>query len=651
MHTFTFHKYPALLLTLLAILIGCEQPIDPVIDQVSSIESTLHAHKWYLNNFQIETKNDDVPPPVLWNTSQFKTAQGNYDSNDMPFDVIDNSTHEFTPKREILKASEFNNFISEEIGNYFIINDRTIRISNDAIKLNYKYNYNPELQHFTLTVNENDASKLIEKANNKLVKYAANRTPEKIGGLITTLLYHNKTIQGIINDAIANWLSGKAEFIDTLSPEETAQYLSEELFKYLESLQIDQKISEIVKQELDKILDFDADKVSQNISIKIANLVEQQLSTDQLYQLLLPYTEQIATSPEESAQVISNGILQLIGNILSEENINALVENAWNSFGEIQEEDIQSIAHSFTQVIEDNWVNEENIYSILLPFVQKIEDTSILNMGSLANEATEAIKGVVDRVNDIFKEVNLNPDYDKISSTLKTSFIAAKPIISLNGGAEKTTSQISTLIKNEFLSEQFIQSTIVSGIKGLQNIPAETVAPKVTALITTIGQYVAPEVQEFIASKLTLLLMDVDAGYLSFKIAKTLNSTLTQLLSEENVYSILFPLMVEINSINTKKIGDFIAAKVMDLDIIQENINHENISQLIANVLTNAQNIGSENIVQGIIDAVINTGIFESTITEDRVTLVISLILYNSAYQDVKVANNFSSVSIVLEHQ
>lgn len=648
--TSTFQKVSIFFLISSFIFVGCEQPIDPVIDQVNEIETTLHTHEWYINNFQIETKSDDVPPPVLWNVSQFQLPQGHYDLDDMPIDLT-NTIHKFTSKKEITAASESNSFIEENIGSYFIINDRTIRISNDAIKLNYRYNYSPELRHFTLRINEEDASSLINDANEKLVKYVANGTPEKIGGLISTLLYHNETIQGIINDAIVNWLSGKAEFIDTLSPEETAQYLSEELFKYLDGLQIDQKISEIVQKELDQILDFDSEEVSQKISQAIVNTIHQQLNTENLYTLLLPYVEQITASPEESAASISKGIIVLIGQVLSEEKINTVVAKAWNSFSEIHESDINIIADTLTTVIEKNWMNEKNIYGLILPSVQKIEDTSLFKMGELAEETTQSIKGIVDVVNATFEGIDLNPDYEKMASTLKAAFIAAKPVISLNGGAEKTTEQLSTLIKNEFLSHQFIQSSIFTGITALQNIPAETVAPKITALITSIGGYVSPEIEKYIADKLVLLINDTDAEYLSFKVAKAVHSAITILISEENMNVLLFPLIDKIGNTNTEKIGNFIAQKVMELDIIRDNINQENVSEILTNILQNAQNIGSENMAQGIIDAVINTGIFESTITEERVTLVISLILYNAAYQDVKVANNFSSVAIVLEHQ
>ncbi|NLR93985.1 hypothetical protein [Flammeovirga agarivorans] len=645
-----FHSATLFVLSLI-LLISCEQPIDPVINHVNETESVLHKYKWYLNNFQIETKSDAVPPPILWGENQFELPQGDYDIDDMPFDAISNTVHEFTAEKDIVAAREVNDFQIENIGSYFIINDQKIRISNDNIKLNYRYQYLPELKHFELTVNEEDVSKLINDANEKLVKYAANGTPDKIGGLVTRLLYHNETIQGIINDAIRNWLSGKVEFIDTITPEESAQYVSEELFNYLESLQLRNKLAIIIQEELNNILDFDAEEVSKKISEEVASLVSEKLSTEQIYEYILPYMDEATNHPKESAENISKALIKLVGSVLSEENVSAIVNKAWESFTEMKPEEVTEIALVFTSTIEENWINEANIYYVLYPFVQKIEDTSILKMGELADEATDAIKSIVDIVNDTFDDIQLDPDYDTISSTLKTAFTAAKPIISLNGGAEKTTTQISSLVKNEFLSTQFIQNTIESIIIKLQQIPSEEAAKKITGLLSRIGQYLSPEVEKYITTKLTLAFTDKDPEYLSFKIAKSVNTAITNLINEENLTSIVFPVIEKIRNLDTEQIGSFVANKIMDLDIIQDNINQENVSKIITDILVEAQDLGSENIAQGIINGVVNSGIFENTITEERVSLVISLILYNAAYQDVKVANNFSSATIVLEHK
>ncbi|MBD0404613.1 hypothetical protein [Flammeovirga sp. EKP202] len=635
------------------IMIGCEQPIDPVIDDVQNTKSILNQYQWYLNNFEIITKSDDIAPPILWSAQTDLLKQGNYDLEDMVYNSDDmrSTIHEFTVDRDITTTNAELDFLTDSIGRYFIINSNKIRITNSAINLNYEYKYDENLQHFTLHVNEEIASSVIQSANDKLLKYAANGTPEKIAGLITTLLYHNETIQRIINDAIVGWIAGKGEFIEHLPPEETADKIADELFNYLESLGLEEKLSEAIQKELDKITDIDADEVTQKISNEIVRLVHNSLSKEKIYDLIYPEIDQIVAAPEESSEKITGVIMTLIGSILSEDNINAISTKIWTEFTTLDQETINDVSDKITSLLEEQWINENSFYSLLFPLVEKIEDTSILKMGDLAKEATGKIEDIITLINTTFDGIEITPDYDAMESTLKTAFIAAKPVISLNGGAEKTTQEVSALIINQFLNHDFIQNTIASGITSLQEIDHEKAVPVINSLISKIGEIASPVVHDFIASKLLLIIEDTDAEYLSFQIAKAVNGAITGIISEENVYQFLYPVVDGFANLNTKLISDNIANMIFELDLIKDNINHEKVSGLIQGVLVEIQETGVENIVQALITQIAQGDLFKEVITEDRVSLIISLYLYNSAYKDMKVANNFTSATITLEHK
>ncbi|NME68938.1 hypothetical protein [Flammeovirga aprica] len=635
------------------LMIGCEQPMDPVIEDVQNTKSILNEHQWYLNNFELVTKSDDIAPPILWGAQSDLLKQGHYDLDDMVYDVDDmqNTIHEFTVDRDITTTNAELDFLTDSIGRYFIINSNKIRITNATIDLNYDYQYNEELKHFTLHVNEETASSVIQGANDKLLKYAANGTPEKIAGLITTLLYHNETIQKVINDALVGWLAGKGKFIEHLPPEETADKIAEELFNYLESLGLEEKLSDVIKQELDKITDIDSEEVTKKISTEIVKLIHDSLSKDNIYNLIYPEIDKIVASPEESAQVITNTIMTLLGKILSEENIDAIASKIWTEFTTLDEETINGVSDQITVLIEDKWINEDNFYNLLFPIIEKIEDTSILKMGELAQEATLKIEAIVNLINATFDGIELTPDYESMESTLKTAFIAAKPVISLNGGAEKTSQEISALIKNQFLSHDFIQNTIAGGIMKLQEIDHAQAVPVIHSLIDAIAEIASPAVYDFISSKLLIIIEDTDAAYLSFKIANAVNEAITGIINDESVYQFLYPVVDGFANLNTKLISDKIANMVFELDIIKDNINHENVSGLIQSILIDIQETGVENIIQSLVTAIAQGDLFKEVITEDRVSLIISLYLYNSAYQDMKVANNFTSATITLEHK
>ncbi|ANQ48970.1 hypothetical protein MY04_1596 [Flammeovirga sp. MY04] len=644
-----------LFLPLLNILVfACEQPMDPVIETVQNTKSILNEHQWYLNNFEVITKSDDIAPPILWSAASSDILSGGtYDLSDMVFEDLDNQSffHQFTTSGDITTSHHDYNFLTDSIGRYFIINDQKIRITNSSINLNYEYQYDEDLKQFRLHVNEESAASLIKDANEKLVKYVANGTPDKIGGLVTKLLYHNETVQRLINNALVGWLAGKGEFIEHLPPEETADAISEELFKFLESLEIEAKLSEVLKTELDKIIDFDSDELSRQLSQEIAQLVQSSLSKEKIYDFIYPKLDEIVSSPEEGADTITSFIMNVISEILTEDRIMPISEKIWDEYTQLDAETISSVSSSITSLLEDNFLNVETFYNIIYPTVSKIEDTSILKMGELAEETTNKIEVIINTINNTFDGIDLNPDYESMTSTLKTAFIAAKPVISLNGGAEKTTQEISELIKNQFLSTEFIHQTINSGLTQLQSVDSETAAPIITSLISALADIASPTIHEYISSKLLLIIDGTDAEYLSFKISKTVSDAITSIVNEENVYGILFPVIDGIANLDTQLIADKIANMIMELDIIKDNINQENVSKVIQEVLINIQDTGVENIVQSLVTALAKSSLFTEVITEERLSLVISLLLYNSAYQDVKVANNFTSATIILEHR
>ncbi len=57
-----------------------------------------------------------------------------------------------------------------------------------------------------------------------------------------------------------------------------------------------------------------------------------------------------------------------------------------------------------------------------------------------------------------------------------------------------------------------------------------------------------------------------------------------------------------------------------------------------------------DNLAQDIVNAIVQSGIFDDVITEDRVATIISLLIYINLWEDVKIANNFEEVTILLSH-
>jgi hypothetical protein len=89
---------------------------------------------------------------------------------------------------------------------------------------------------------------------------------------------------------------------------------------------------------------------------------------------------------------------------------------------------------------------------------------------------------------------------------------------------------------------------------------------------------------------------------------------------------------------------------ILGLDIIQDNVTEEAIREFLLPVLQSVQETNVEELSQNIIDAIVASGIFEETITEERVSLIISILIYKAAWDNVLIANNFEEITITLRH-
>ncbi len=647
-------KHLSLFLLISAILLsGCEEPMDPVIKSVNDMNSILQKYDWHLDDFIVEIRDDDIPAPILWNTSDSVLKSGIYDLDDMIVDASDmtKTVHNFTAQRDIVTITEDVNLLADSIGRYFVINDRSIRITNSKQKLIYRYAYDRSINNIYLTVNAETASKVIEDVNEKMVKYIAQRTPNKVGDAVAKVLYNNEAIQKMINDALVSWISGKADFLNEIDPDLAARELAEEIIKAIKSIDWENELTALLKAELDKITNIDAELVSAQISQQIAEAINNQLTVHNIYSLLVPFMERVVANPESSADKISTLIVDLLFNIFDQDRLQLIVSDAWKKFALLDQEKVIAISDTLTNIVEDLWINEENLSAIVLPFTQKIDETSILKMGELAQQATDAIKEIVDLINVTFPDLNLDPDYTQLTSTLKAAFIAAKPVIGLVGGPEKAADEAAGLIINNFLNSEFLSGTFASAITYLQKLDPDIVGSKIASWLVNLEELIAPDLINYLTQFFSPILQNLNPEFTAFKIAQALNGFIKEKVTQESINELIYPLIYAFSQLNTEEVANYIATKILQLDLLRDNIDVETIKAILLPVMQNIKEADVPMLAQYLINAIVNSGIFEEVITEERVSAIIALILYNSAYENVKIVNNFEEATIILSHE
>jgi hypothetical protein len=637
----------------LLIVVSCEQPLDQTIKSVNNANNLLQAYAWQLDEFTINVKNDDIPPPVLFSLTDSLMRAGRYDLDDMIFDATDmrDYTVLFTESRDMITSGGPIDALGDSVARYFVSNERIIRITSNEVSLNYSYLYDDDQQTLALTLTAEQASRAIQKVNDELIDAISKRTPDKLGDLVAKLLYNNESIQRLINDLLVSALAGQLEFINDFDPKESADLLAEKIFEALKDIDWEGKLTELLRAELEKITNIDPDLVASEIAAEVAAAINQLLSLENIYDLILPFLNELAADPDGNATKISTLIVDLLLGVFTEENLKPLIAAAWQKFTELDQEQVGVIADTLTSIVEEVWINENNITQLILPITQKIDETSLLQMGKLAAEATDSIEVLVGKINNTFPDLNLEPDYESMESQIKAILIAAKPVIGLVGGPEKAARQIAALIKTQFLSTDNLKQVFTSAINTLQNLDPQLVGEKIAAWLTNLAEVISPDIIEYLSEKLSPILNNLDPEFTAFKIAQALNGFIKENVTQENIKELILPAIEFISNINAELVARYIAQTILSLDIIKDNINEETIAAILLPVLQSISEINPKQLSQAIVDAIVNSGIFEEVITEERVSAIIALLIYNNMWENVKVVNNFREVTITLRHE
>lgn len=631
--------------------LACEPVEDSVITAVNNTNALLNRHVWKLEEFTLKVRNDDIPPPLLFNSTDAILKAGLYDLENTVLDVSEMKKYEveFNEDRKIITRNGLIDLLIEDhIGSYFVFNEHTIRISS-AQSLNYRYIYEPSTREFSIIANEETAERLIRKTNDKLVDRVASGSPGVVGDLIAGLLFNNEALQKLINTTVVSALSGQLEFINGIDPEELSSVLAAEIRMALEQIDWQTVLSQLLQEQLEDISNIDVELVSEAIATAVSDYVNETLTEETLYDFVFPYIEQIAINSEEVTEFIATLVVDLFNNIFNEENLQPILAGAWNEFVSLNDEQVSEIAGILTNVIEENFINQESVAATLLPFTQLIDETPLFQLGNLATQATESIENLVDILNEQIPDLNLNPDYESMQDAIRVAFIGIKPVISIMG-PEEAANQVASLILSQFLTTENINTALVAALNFLQTIDPETAGTTLSQWLLSLEDDISQALLNTLRNLLSPILDNLNPEETALNIAIALNSFITDNITPVNLQNLIQPILEEIVNLNAEEVANFLAELILGLDIIQDNVTEEAIREFLLPVLQSVQETNVEELSQNIIDAIVASGIFEETITEERVSLIISILIYKAAWDNVLIANNFEEITITLRH-
>ena len=633
-------------------LSSCEEERDPVIVAVEETQAILRNNEWGLSELLVTVSNPDLPPPFMAAVTNDSLQEGIYNI-DQIFDSVDNVNNYrylFTEDNEILVDSLGDGNLTFG-GTYKVRGSNDIRLGiADLKKIPYRFLYLTEPRTMTFDADQGTAALVIDAYNRLYTRLIVKETPDRVGDAIARLLFNNRIVQRAINNFLVDLISGKLEFVNEIDPVALSDSLATVIFDEIQARDWQTILSDAIEAELEKFTDIDPDAVSLLISEQVVAVIQERFSTEAIFEFLLPFLEQVGERPpEEVAESIAIVVTAFILDIFDEDQLQEIILPIWEEFTKVPDSTVATVSDSLATIVEDNWINQDQLSDLFLPAMEKIDATPLPQLGNLASEVVDSLTVIVDEINTTFPDLNLSPDYDAIGTAVTAALVGLKPIINTLG-TEAAADQIADLILSTFLTHEAIQNAFISAINFLQSIDPQTASARISEWLANLIGLAEDELIAFLTLKLSPIVEDLDPDFAAFQIARALNQLITDTVTQDFVFDLVFPLIEAISNINTQLVANYLAARILESDLVKETVTEENIAMLLLPVLEQIKETDTEEVAQSIIDAIINNDLVKAIVTEERVAWIISYLLYDVIWREFKNLNNFEAVTIALRH-
>jgi hypothetical protein len=630
---------------------ACTQPMDPVVESVNKTKSILQNNVWQLTDYQIVVENSDIPPPLLIPLNDSLIEAGNYHLDDMSPDDIDFKEYFFLflEDNTILTDTGMNdNFIGLG-GKYFVWNEDKCRINPEGVtRLDYRYYYDSDNKQMIFTLTGDDASKAIDKINDRLINAAVEEWPNHLGSAISDKIHNSPIIKHKIENWIKHAIAGNLPNIFFHDYAMNSEKLAEHVrIHMLDSINWKEVLKDALKSKIGEINTLNPSELVPSMSEEIVAAIGTEFTTIELVNIITPYMDGLEhQDPETRADHIATLIVKVLGRVFSEDNLEKIIEPIWDKFTQMSDDQIDTVALKFTEIVQEHWLNPDTLSKIFIPITTKIDDTPITKMGKLAQDATDSLEVFVDKLNNRFPDLGLDPDYPSIEPKIKAIFVAAKPIISIKG-PEEVAYEIATLITNQFLNTENIEGVFVKALDYLQSIDPAVAAETIAQWIVSIEERIAPELALWLAEKLSPILDNQNPKLTSLAIGNRVREFTNPYFNQGYIGEFVLREMNQSYTINKKAVAKHIAQLIIDKKLAKEGVDLEQLAELIRPELDgNGGSIGDR-----IRDAMGAQDIIRDGKSPDIIAKVITFIIYNMMWENLKVADNFKEATIIISHE
>ncbi len=584
-------------------------------ENIISIQNTLMDNNWNFSNTEVIIKHETRAFPFLSNLADENgmIQAGIYDAHDI---YGDNSQHSFMrflfgrDKISIDSAGlgDFNHFAT-----YFLMTTNKLWIKSSDAKLSSRlqYSYSAESGMFTCSSSNLRNDKVVSILDKIVTNAILNGTPNKIADAFTEKIIENISVKDTIASLLYDIIYGKVDYINQNS-EIIAEKVAEKVVDKIAEIDWEEIVYNKLVTLLEELKVENPEAVAADLAFKIENKIQTLVSEQMIYDAIFPYIQNFKDETLTNlVPILSEVIYKVISVVMTEDRIVTKIEPIWEEYSEVDSLKITQVADTLGTVVTHHFFDSNSLSLKLIPFVTDLQNTPVYKLSKLSQNIIDSVLiPVIDRINTHFPGANIEPNWNKVKPAITSSLIIIKSSISSLTPEQAASSLANTIIAliNKEMSEGF-----ALGLFYLQEIPADQASLIISAWIINIIDIAEPQIVAFIETELNKIVDKFNAEEVSKLIAAKIHQKIIDVFSEENIYSLIFPILDSIANINVEASAKKITEWLFDLDIIKDNLNQETVINKISDIINQLiiDKIDAHNIAQKLTEAIMSSNIVE----------------------------------------
>jgi hypothetical protein len=583
-------------------------------NKIIKTENLLRDNTWGFQDLIVKVKYESRAIPLLVNVADENgmIQPGTYDS----YDIFGNNTRQliysYQFSRDEITVDTSGNKEYSRFGGYFVINTSEIRINPDLSNaLRFSYDYISENGIFILSADQARNENFVNAINDMILNSILTGKPGDIANAVVDKILNNEQISKTIEKLLYDLIHGKIEEI-TQNPEEVADELARIIVNKLSELDWESILYDKILELLQKLQVENPEEKATELAVRIAAKIQASISQSDIYDLLLPILEDIENEKlPVLVTKISEGIYSLLTQVLSEENIYNKIYPLWDEFSQIDSITVVEVSDSLSSAVVNHFMDVDTLTERLIPFISKVDATSSIRLDELAQEIIDSVLiPIVDEINGTFPGLGLEPDWDEIQSSITSVLVVIKAAL-----IGSTVEELSGTMANALISimDLTIQKGFEKAIFSLQEIPADQVASVIAAWVTNLLGIAEQPIIDFIEAKLNLITDNFDAEKIAEDLSELIYNTLIDVLSEENLYQLILPILEALNDADMEKIAELISKWLIESGVIADNIDKEQVIETLTEILSAIiGNVDPDQVTQQLVDLILNSDIVEN---------------------------------------